>query len=71
LKQRNTSDLSKRKLLSDIRGQISTIETHLQSFREICEVPRPGQHNHHLRQIIQDKFDFLVNDLEQQILNEK
>jgi nucleoside phosphorylase len=70
LSRRNTNDLGKRKELSDIRGQISTLKTLLQNFREICEFPKLNQQDHHIRQTIRDKFDLLLNDLER-ILGEK
>jgi nucleoside phosphorylase len=68
--QKNTPDLGQRKQLSDIREQVSTLKNHLQTFREICEFPRPNQQNHPIRQTIREKFDLLLNDLER-VLNDK
>jgi nucleoside phosphorylase len=68
--QKNTPDLGKRKQLSDIREQVSTLKNHLQTFRDMCEFPKPHQENHPIRQIIRENFDMLLHDLERN-LNEK
>jgi nucleoside phosphorylase len=68
--QKNTPDLGKRKQLSDIREQVNTLKNHLQTFRDICEFPKPNQENHPIRQIIREKFDMLLHDMER-IFNEK